>query len=742
MHYTERFFILIIFIVPPDAINKVGKVIKDVSGRMKITTVLIHGAPHVGKTCVKRLVLNQPAIKKDSTRLVEDPVRAISTTKIVSVDQTSLEEMDEEKTMEMIRKEIQNVTQDEKQEERVQSTATDSRAHTIPLPRSNQSETPSIITRLLSFVRSSQRTTTNNPPANTTNNSPAIHTQSRNATAKLKSKQPKIKLLTQIAADLDFVKPNTPSLLDCHHVNLVDSGGQPQFSNLLPLILQSQSHHHMVVIRLDKLLHDKAENCVQIDGKKLILSESLSLTNYQLIERVCQLASGSHSRVFVIGTHLDCENKEEPLSKKIELLKPLLAKYKRNLSVNGKNEPIFAVNAMAENIDERKKFAATLQKAILSAPILVDEGDSNNTRDGVLVPLRWIILEIELSRRSKQAGVLNIDEIHEVADALAITDLPIALEFFKKLAILYHYPQILPNIVFTSVSPISSLLSNIVEASFERPEYAPVNDDQERLQNNGELTVKFLNQLSHKLQATEHFPMEDFIRLMRYLRVLFDIDNDTYLIPSLLPVETTAIKNSYLREPLLCYWLSKLGKARILPQSFFNALIVELLRRDEVNLDRTCKQSRSAFVFDVSLSSKECRVCVIDKGFWLEIFADNCTKHEDCQPILNIIQTCTKHVLEQLHLSSLSNLRYGLQCHSKDCRIDFSHPSICTDQKEYVFRCLESGNKSPETDNERLFWFKGLLTSSMNYQYNYKSVAIIHVHVVPLDYWYECIQIN
>ena len=468
----------------------------------------------------------------------------------------------------------------------------------------------------------------------------------------------------------------------------------------------------MVVIRLDKLLHDKAENCVQIDGKKCILPESLSLTNYQLIERVCQQASGSDSRVFVIGTHLDCENKTEPLSKKIEMLKPLLTKYEHNLSVNENNEPIFAVNAMTENGDERKKFAATLQAAILSAPILVNEGDSNNTRDGIPVPLRWIILEIELSRRSKQAAVLHIDEIYEVADALEIPDLPKALEFFKKLAIHYHYPKVLPNIVFTSVSPISSLLSNIVEASFERPEYAPVNVDQQRLQNNGELTVKFLNQLSHKLQAIEHFPMEDFIRLMRYLRVLFDIDNDTYLIPSLLPVETTAIDNSYLQEPLLCYWLSELDKVRILPQSFFNALIVELLRRDEVKLNRKCKQSRSAFVFDVTLpTSNKCRVCVVDKGFWLEIFVDKFAEYNDCRPILNIIQTCTKHVLEQLHLSSLGDLQYGIRCGSKDCRIVFSHPSKCTDHKRHIFNCLETGNKWEETTEERLFWFKGLFTS-------------------------------
>ncbi len=423
------------FIVPP---GEIDKQIREVKGRMKIARILMHGAPRVGKTCVKRLVLNQPAKEQDSTRLVENPVRAISTTKTVSVNQTSLEEMDAEKIMEMICKEIQNA-KGKAEEERIPSTG---------------------INRIPNSDRPTHQSTTNDPPA--------IPTTSRNSTT-AKSEQPKLKYLSEIAANLDSINPNILSLFDCHHVHLVDSGGQPQFSNLLPLLLQSQAHHHMVVIRLDKLLHDKAENCVQIDGKESFLPESLSLTNYQLIERVCQQASGSDSRVFIIGTRLDCPQ-TEPLSKKLKLLEPLLTKYGCNIAVNENNEPIFAVNAMTKDGVERKKFAATLQAAILSAPILVDEGDSINTRDGLLVPLRWIILEIELSRLSKQAGVLHMNEIYEVAGALKIPDYDLqkALEFFKKLAIHYHYPDVLKNIVFTSVSPISSLLSNIVEASFER----------------------------------------------------------------------------------------------------------------------------------------------------------------------------------------------------------------------------------------------------------------------------------
>ena len=659
------------FIVLPSAIDKIDKEIKEVSGRMKISRVLLHGAPRVGKTSVKRLVLNQPAKRQDSTRFIEDPVRAISTCKTISVDQTSLEELDEEKVITMIRNEVHRATRKRKS---MPSTTTVKNPATRP-----QSTKP---------TSSNQTTNRTSLQCTTTKSKP-------------------LEFLSKIAADLDSVKPNAPSLLDCHHVHLVDSGGQPQFSNLLPLVLQSQSHH-MVVIRLDKMLHDKADNCVKTGGTKHVLSEHLSLTNYQLIERVCQLASGTNSRVIVIGTHLDCENTDEPLSKKIELLKPLMTKYENNLVLNENGEPILAVNAMTENAEERRKFAEALQEVILGTPILVDESDSTCNTEGIPVPLRWMILEIEMSRRSKQVGVLEMKEIEKVADSLEITNLPKALEFFKKLALHYYYPEVLPNKVFTSISPISSLLSNIVEASFQHPKLGPVNADQKRLQTTGELTTQFLKQLSHRLPANELFPMEEFIRLMRYLRILFDVDNETYLIPSLLPVETTAINNSYHQEPLVCYWLDELDKVRILPQSFFNALIVELLRRREVKLDRTRKQYRSAFVFDVTLPTCECSIILVDKGFYLEIFADEFTNCEDCRPILNIIQTCTKHVLDQIRLSSLGDLQYGLRCHSKDCGIGYSHPSTCTNRNTHVFKCLVRGNKWAERNDETLFWFKGL----------------------------------
>ena len=119
-----------------------------------------------------------------------------------------------------------------------------------------------------------------------------------------------------------------------------------------------------------------------------------------MIERVCQLAGGSKSHVIIIGTHLDEVSKEEPLAKKNELLAPLMKKYEKNLVLfNG--EPIFAVNAMAPEGEERTKYAKALQQALLNAPLLADT-DEDAVGMGIIIALRWLVLELELSSRSKR----------------------------------------------------------------------------------------------------------------------------------------------------------------------------------------------------------------------------------------------------------------------------------------------------------------------------------------------------
>ena len=679
------------FIYVLDVLIVAERINQRATGEIRVVGFILHGAPGAGKTCVRGLILNLPPRYYRITRLMEDPFRAISTFKLVSFKDGSsestghalLKEIDEGEIIQMILAEA--LTMKKLEEEGTNE-------EPIPVSSSIPSTTPD-----------ADRTSHDG------NSAPHHRSSATNPSTSIKPQPEHSKVLREIAAAVNQLKPtpSMPPLFQCHHVNIVDTGGQSQFANLLPSVLQSQSRNHLVVIRLDEKLNDRPKN--RFD--KSDLPEHLTLTNYQLIERVCQLASGSKAHVVIVGTCLDLENKEEPLEKKMEMLEPLMKKYPHNLALTKKGKPIFAVNAMEPEGEERKKYAKILQEVVLEAPVL-DKSGNQQGNGGILVPLIWFVLELELSRRSKdKAGVLGMEDIRSIAQMLKVSDLDEALAFFTKLAMHYHYPEALPNKIFTSITPIASRLSSIVEASFPC-EPGPICPDQQRLQTTGELTREFLDKLCSQLPSDEHFSTEEFLHLMKYLRVLFDIDGDTFLLPSLLPVDTQQPLDDSCHEPLLCFWNESRQVVRILPQSYFHALINELLRDDKVELDRNRQNSQSRFHFLITApSNSDCRLVLVDCVSWLEVFVDNGMEREECGWLLDMIQLCTLRILDQLDLTKLGKLQYGLRCYSEKCKANPPHLSKCANRSCFTFTCFANGNRwKPEVDKEdkRLFLFTGL----------------------------------
>ena len=150
---------------------------------------------------------------------------------------------------------------------------------------------------------------------------------------------------------------------------------------------------------------------------------------------------------------------------------------------------------------------------------------------------------------------------------------------------------------------------------------------------------------------------------------------------------------------------------RILPQSFYHALIVELLRKKEsIRLNKS-GQSRSSILLNLTLESgKECMVCLKNRVFWLEAFVEKRVFSPGDIPLLTqIIQSCSRTVLEQLNLTNaLSNLQCGLLCPKKKCGIELPH--LCAScGPDCSFKCLENQTcRWNEQDDARMLWISCL----------------------------------
>ena len=680
---------------------------------MKVARVLLHGAPQVGKTSVKRLIFNYPPLAKEdeqSTQLLENPVRAISTCKMMSTDQRNLEKIDETKLIKMIQMELKSYLSLRKQEEKSpdQSSSCDSDPTDLdddsgpPLKtfRPSSDETTEMPTKMAVVLPDIAKDLDLADP-----NTPLL---SKDEASQVPPKMPEV--LADIANDLDSIDPkSTPPLFSCQFAHLVDSGGQPQFSDLLPLVFQSQSHHHIVVTPLNEKLNIKPQNCVNMRGKREKLPDALLFTHFQLIERVCQLAKASESKVIIVGTHLDKEDEEEPLAKKNKQLKHLLEKYQGSLIPKDDESIIFAVNAMAPEGKERKEYAAMLQGLIL------EDFCSNEEK---MVPLRWMALELELSHRSRKSGeIIEKTECDEIARSLGISDLPGAMSFFNDIAVHYYYPEAVPGSIFTSVGAISSRLSKIVEASFL---CRARNKEALRLQKTGELSLQYLFQLLSESPKIKCFTTDDFVQLIKHLRIVFSIDDHTLFFPSLLPVDPKKENklDCYHPEPLVFYWYdAEYQEVRILPQSFFHALIVELLRRKEIIRLSKVEQTRSCIVLTLTLESKkECLIRLVSRVFWMEAFAEKRTfASDDISFLTEIIQKSSRSILQQLKLTGIfGDLQYGLLCPKEECGKELPH--LCTSAgTRSLLKCLEDEYcKWEEEDSARLFWIKHIEEKRMS----------------------------
>ena len=190
-------------------------------------------------------------------------------------------------------------------------------------------------------------------------------------------------------------------------------------------------------------------------------------------------------------------------------MEPLRRKYENNLAITD-GKPIIAVNAMEPVGKLREQYSQTLQKKLLNAPVLTEYGQEASPV-GDSVDIRWILLELELSLRSEDENraVFHMSEVEEIASNLRIDNLPEALAFFNKLSLHHYYPEALEDKVFTSITPISTRLSDIVEESFVPKDV--VDPIQEKLLKTGEASTELLEQLFSKLPADHLFPLKDFV---------------------------------------------------------------------------------------------------------------------------------------------------------------------------------------------------------------------------------------
>ena len=274
----------------------------------------------------------------------------------------------------------------------------------------------------------------------------------------------------QQAKDRDgrnYVRPQEIHKLQLLH--FIDSGGQPQFHEVLPAL-----SHNICLVMLFLKLNERldAPSCTDFtdENGEWFEDQSLSLlTNEQMLVQLVHTImskplSGEDTRamVMVIGTHLDLidECKEESLADKNERLANLFNFVPDDQIIMNGNNIIFEVNAL--NPSEKDKQVFNLIRSKISQ---VSTALERNT------PLSFIMFQYDLIklRDEQHKRVVSIEECETIAGRLKMDRrvLEAALLHFHSLSIFLYVPSILPGLVFIDPQMPLNIINQCVAFSYK-----------------------------------------------------------------------------------------------------------------------------------------------------------------------------------------------------------------------------------------------------------------------------------
>ena len=349
-------------------------------------------------------------------------------------------------------------------------------------------------------------------------------------------------------------------------ISLIDTGGQPQFHEVLPIFMRGTSAT-MFAIRLDESLstHPLIEY-FDDNGHRVGVPYRSAFTNEQIL-RYCMRVTQSQAsqseeglcpNAIFIGTHKDLEDHcaESREEKNLKINDILLPAVHDDVIYCGEElkDFIFPLNAKHPGPQERE-FAAEIRR------VIVDRSRVKPKQ----IPLRWYALEVALENRMLELGrgVLSKAECFALAQRYHFDEESFeeALKYLDSLNILFYYKDVLPDIIFCDsqvlLDKISELVEHIHRLKTHPSQRRAAEGKLSKLRDQGIVTLELLS----KPEFSRHYvpglfgPVQ-LLKLFTKLLIVSQISEEEYLMPCLLPAteEPSVLSPSSSVPSLLFYF--------------------------------------------------------------------------------------------------------------------------------------------------------------------------------------------
>ena len=529
--------------------------------------------------------------------------------------------------------------------------------------------------------------------------------------------------LESISEVVGLLKYKGGKLFSVMWIYLVDSGGQPQFHELLTAFVRNATLG-IFVFNLSEQLDDKPEikyykngqpcgesykfplshkeifqHCVQTISSLCPINRSLPST--EIVEPSTASIETEETAVtsefikpgiLVVGTHREEEGKsKESREEKEEKLKEILQPYGTGIIKNA-GRYIFAIDSIS-----RKK---------------QDKDVLNEIRTGIAkavkpfcktsLPLQYYALELELDLQAKKekCDAISFERcFKEIGPSLNFSRKTFlaAIQHLDRLNLILYFKSQAPDVIFTNPNTLLDKVGEIVEKSYIWRGKVPrikdqwVLDESVLLVKRGEVTLEVLESFesSYVEGLFDHITLT---RILTHLFVLLPISKDKYFMPALLDVSED------LTSPTKDYFaVSFPGNA---PMGLFSSSVVCLLSNykwEEMNTPGYL--FRDSLTFKVGIA----QVTLLDRRthFEVHIKIRDCFKKALPKLRAKIRKDVINAVNEVKKARHLYNLEFSVECFCCPCSSSPPHLAeykFSEDIDDFILDCTKDGGSFPVED--------------------------------------------
>ena len=673
-----------------------------------IWKVLVTGAAGSGKTSLKhRLFGEDPPSLRCSTALAEAAIRAISR-EIVGTNVTGWFRVTYEELMEMLGGALKAG---------------------IPMEKS-----PSGVTGVVAHKQSTKAYTTHEtkqPKIATApvavGSSPKPSTEATAAPLPTSDVSARVSSSKQELVQLVEKSQGSKRFLELQWIHFIDSGGQPQFHEVLPAFIRNTTSTIFVMKLCERLDEHPTIEYYDRNGELCGKSYPHALSNIQMLQCCVQTIhsrpstrEGKHSKTLVVGAHRDLEStcsetRAEKNRKLVDMLMPILQDELVLYSPRLKDpEVIFPINAKAP-AEQDHQVCALIRKQVQ---------DKKYAPSPYKIPIGWFLLEQDIIKASK-GGVISKKDCISIASILNIDAkaLTAALKYFDDLNIFLYYPSVLSEVVFSDPQILLNKVAELVHFSYSlQSDTPPLAFEGKWLhfQDMGIVTVDMFQDERFSIHyIPDLFTPTDLIKLFQHLLIIAPLSSTEYFMPSLLQMIPPEEVNKQLpppsssAAPLLVHF-----PAGCAQNGVFCALVVHLISVSGWKFAKVSAHCVFRNCIHFQLPGKPVSITLVDSFtfFELHVRAPN-TKYAELCPMIRIA------IFSGVKAATMT-LRYNNSTPQLGffCKCSLSHPHTATptdDDEDSYLLCTKSSYCEPLTEHHAV-WLdvkpaeKGTLSTSLN----------------------------